>query len=100
MITHVEGIEMAKSVIEVTPKTVFGYALFFIGIILLGYTAFQCFLLANGTIEPLKVEVTDTVPSGAGLDIFFGIILQIGANGLLVAISYILMKIGISITKP
>lgn len=89
---------MDKSVIEVTPKKMFGYALFSIGILLLGYTAFQCVLLANGTIEPLKVSEE---PIGdEGLEIFYGVILQIGMYGLLIVISYVLMKTGISITKP
>jgi len=77
---------MDKSVIEVTPKKMFGYALFFIGIILLGYIGIQCFFLANGTIEPIQVEIDETQYT-EGLNSLLGIILQIGMNGLLIAIA-------------
>jgi len=77
---------MDKSVIEVTPKKMFGYVLFFIGIILLGYIGIQCFFLANGTIEPIQVEIDETQYT-EGLNSLLGIILQIGMNGLLIAIA-------------
>lgn len=89
---------MNKSTIEVTPKTMFGYALFFIGIILLGYAAIQCFLLANGTIQPIEIEIEETQYT-QGMGYLLGIVLQIGMYGLLIAISFILMKTALNITK-
>lgn len=89
---------MSKSTIEVTPKAMFGYVLFIMGILLLIYTAIQCILLVNGTFEPLKIEISETSLT-AETAVFFGIILQIGMYGLLIAISYILIKTGINITK-
>jgi len=88
---------MNKSVIEVTPKTMFGYALFFIGIILLGFIGIQCFFLANGTVEPLKIG--QELLYEYETQLFLGIILQIGMYGLLIAVSFILMKIGLNIAK-
>jgi len=88
---------MDKSVIEVTPKTMFGYILFFIGIILLGYIGIQCFLLGNGTLEPLKIG--EELLYDYETQLFLGIMLQIGMNGLVIAISFILMKIGLNIAR-
>ena len=89
---------MNKSTIEVTPKTMFGYALFFMGIILLGYVAIQCFFLVNGTIEPIIIEINDTQYT-EGLGSLLGIILQIGMYGLLIAIAFILTKTGLNIAR-
>jgi len=89
---------MNKSTIEVTPKTMFGYALFFVGIILLGYVAIQCFFIANGTIQPIEIEINETEYT-QGIGYLLGIVLQIGMYGLLIAISFILMKTGLSIAK-
>jgi len=89
---------MSKSTIEVTPKTILGYALFFIGIFLFVYVAFTCFMLANGTVEPLQVEFEESLLT-QDFSVFLGIILQIGMYGILMFASSILMKIGLSITK-
>ena len=87
-----------KTTVEITPKIILGYGLFLIGILLLGYTALQCGLLASGVADPLKVEI-----EGFSLTketaVFFGIVLQIGMYGLLIAISSILMKTGLNLTK-
>ena len=82
--------------VKVTPKAIFGYALLIIGLVLLGYVGMSCILLASGTIEPLSVEITGLNVETAA---FVGIILQLGAYALLIAISYALMKIGTSIKK-
>ena len=87
---------MSKPVIEISPKAVFGYCLFFIGLLLLGYVALNCILLANGTMEPLKVSEERI---GYGNEILFGIFLQIGAFAVLVGVSYLLMKMGLQISK-
>ena len=89
---------MNKSVIEVAPKTIFGYALFFIGIILLSYIGIQCFFLANGTIEPIEVEMNETEYTH-GMGYLLGIVLQIGMYGLLIGISFILLKTGLNIAR-
>ena len=89
---------MNKSVIEVTPKTIFGYAMFCFGLFLLVYVAFTCFMLANGTVEPLQLEFEETTFTEEGL-ILLGILLQIGMYGILMFASSILMKVGLSITK-
>lgn len=92
-----------SSTIEVTPEKMFGYALVIIGLVLLGYTAMQCVLLANGTFEPLTVEFPEdvSIPTSSLIPtgIFFGIILQIGMYGLLIAISYVLVRTGLSIAR-
>jgi hypothetical protein len=89
---------MNKSTIEVTPKTMFGYALFFMGIILLGYVAIQCFFLANGTIEPIEMEIEETQYT-RGTGYLLGILLQIGMYTLLILISFILTKTGLNIAR-
>ncbi len=89
---------MTKPVIEITPKTMLAYILFAIGLILLIYTTIQCILLANGTIQPIEVEIDET-QSSQGVGNLLGVILQIGMYGLLIAIAYILMKTGLNITK-
>ena len=90
---------MSKSTIEVTPKTILGYVLFSIGLFLFVYVAFTCWMLANGTVEPLQLEFEETVLTEESL-ILLGIIIQIGMYGILMFASSILMKIGLSITKP
>jgi len=92
---NLEGNKMAMEV-KVTPKALFGYALLIIGLILLGYVGMNCILLASGTIEPLSVEIIGLNVDTAA---FVGIILQLGAYALLIAISYALMKMGMSIKK-
>lgn len=89
---------MNKSVIEVTPKTMFGYALFIIGIILLGYIATQCFFLANGTVDPLKIEIEETILKD-DMAVFLGIFLQLGMYALLIVIAFVLLKTGLNIAK-
>jgi hypothetical protein len=89
---------MNKSVIEVTPKTMFGYALFCVGLFLLVYVAFTCFILANGTVEPLKVKFEEN-PMSDETATLLGIFVQIGMYGILMFASSILMKVGLSISK-
>lgn len=91
------GKTMNTSIIELTPKKLFAYALFFIGLLLLSYTVFQCILLANGTIKPLKI--TEEPIGSNHIDILYGITLQIGMYALLIVVSYILIKTGVSIAK-
>lgn len=88
---------MSKSTIEVTPKTMLGYALFLVGLVLLVYVAFNCLMLANGTVEPLKIgeELINIIEN----QFFLGIMLQIGMYALLIFVSFILMKIGLSISR-
>ena len=88
--------------VKLTPKAIFGYALLIIGLVLLGYVGISCILLANGTTEPLNVEINGLdVENGLDLETatFMGIVLQLGAYALLIAISYALMKTGLSIKK-
>lgn len=89
---------MNKSTIEVTPKTMFGYALFFIGLIMLAYVGMQCFFLANGTIEPVEMEIEETEYT-QGMGYLLGIILQIGMYGLLIAVSFVLLNTGLKIAR-
>ena len=87
---------MSKRVIELTPRSAFGYGLIFIGLMLLAYTILNCILLANGTIQPLKIGESSYDPT---INYFLGIILQIGMYGLLIGASYAIIKTGISIAK-
>jgi len=89
---------MNKSVIEVTPKTILGYVLFCIGLFLLVYIAFTCFMLANGTFEPLKI-VFEENPMTDETASLLGVFVQIGMYGILMFASSILMRVGLSITK-
>jgi len=90
---------MDKSVIEVTPKKMFGYILFCVGLVLIVYVAIQCYFLANGTLEPLKIEVNDEITLEDETVISLGILLQTGMYALLIAIAFILMKTGLNIAR-
>ena len=94
-----EDVKMSKSIIEVTPKAIFGCILICIGLILLAYITVQCVFLANGTISPLEVS-EEPIGQSQHLEIFYGIILQIGMYGLLILVSFVLVKTGVSIAKP
>jgi len=89
---------MSKSVIEVSPKTILGYVLFCIGLFLLVYVVFTCFMLANGTFEPLTIEFEES-PFNEEFAMFLGSLVQIGMYGILMFASSILMKVGLSIVK-
>jgi len=89
---------MNKSVIEVTPKTIFGYAIFCVGLFLLVYVAFTCFMLANGTMEPLKIEIEGNLMSEE-TTVLLGIFVQIGMYGILMFASSILMRVGLSLLR-
>jgi hypothetical protein len=84
------------SKIEVTTKQVFGYVLLAAGIILFFDITLNAILLATGTLQPIKVEMSNP---GYGNDVFAGIILQIGLFGVLTAVAFAIAKIGLSIIK-
>jgi hypothetical protein len=93
---------MVASEIKLTPKSLFGYILFFLGLVLLGYVVLNAIYLANGVFQPLRVQITDstgrsliTVDTG----VWFGIIIQIGMYALMVAVASILMKYGLAIAR-
>jgi len=66
------------------------------GIILFLYVAVNAILLANGTFEPIKVEIASP---NFGNDVFAGILLTIGLFGVLTGIAYAIAKIGLNIIK-
>ena len=84
------------SKIEVTQKQLFGYVLLVAGIILFLYVAINAILLANGTFEPIKIEMASP---NYGNDVFAGILLTIGLFGVLTGIAYAIAKIGLNIIK-
>ena len=84
------------SKIEVTQKQLFGYVLLVAGIILFLYVAINAILLANGTFEPIKIEIASP---NYGNDVFAGILLTIGLFGVLTGIAYAIAKIGLNIIK-
>ena len=60
------------------------------------YVALNAILLANGTFQPIKVQITNP---GYGNDVFAGILLQIGLFGVLVGIGFAVAKIGLGLIK-
>jgi len=95
---------MVSSEIKLTPKSLFGYVLFFLGLVLLGYVVMNAIYLANAVFQPLRIQVTDP-QSGRGLissvetQVFLGIIVQIGMYSLIIAVASILMKNGLSVAR-
>lgn len=89
---------MAEKEIKLTPRSLFGYVLFFFGLILLAYVCLNAIYLASGAFKPLQVVIEKT-PMSIESQIFFGIILQIGMYAIIIVIASILMKNGISIAR-
>jgi len=95
---------MATSEIKLTPKSLFGYVLFILGLVLLGYVAMNAIYVASGVFQPLRIVMTDP-SSGRALitavetQVFFGIVIQIGMYALLIAVASILMKTGLSVAR-
>ena len=91
---------MVASEIKLTPKSLFGYVLFFIGLGLLGYVSMNAIYLASGAFQPLTLQIET---SGRILSIetqaFLGIIVQIGMYALLIVVASILMKNGLTIAR-
>jgi len=93
---------MVAGEIKLTPKSLFGYVLFFLGLVLLGYVCMNAIYLASGTFQPLKIELADQSGRIVGTietQVFLGIIVQIGMYALIIAIASILMKNGMSIAR-
>ena len=89
---------MTEGEIKLTPKSLFGYVLFIIGLLLLGYVCLNAIYLASGTFKPLQVQ-TDQKTISIETQFFFGIMLQIGMYALIIVIASILMKNGMSIVR-
>ena len=89
---------MTEKEIKLTPKSLFGYVLFIIGLLLLGYVCLNAIYLASGTFKPLQVQ-TDQKTLSIETQIFFGIMLQIGMFALVIVIASILMKHGFTIAR-
>jgi hypothetical protein len=95
---------MVSSEIKLTPKSLFGYVLFFLGLILLGYVVMNAIYLASGVFQPLRVQFTDpsngrALITSVETQVFFGITIQIGMYALMIAVASILMKYGLSIAR-
>lgn len=94
---------MASGEIKLTAKSLFGYVLFFLGLVLLGYVVLNAIYLASGVFQPLRIQITDptgrALISGVEMQVFLGIIIQIGMYGLIVAVASILMKNGVSLAR-
>jgi hypothetical protein len=80
--------------IQVTPRQILAYILITIAIIFLMYVAINVILLANGTIQPIRVATPSLV---YGADVIAGILLQIGVYGVLVGVSFVLGTIGVKL---
>jgi len=91
------------SEIKLTPKALFGYVLFFLGLVLLGYVVMNAIYLANGVFQPLRIQVTDqtgrALISTVETQLLFGIIVQTGMYSLIIAVASILMKNGLSVAR-
>jgi hypothetical protein len=92
------------SEIKLTPKSLFGYVLFILGLFLLGYVAMNAVYLASGVFQPLRIQITDPTTGKALItavetQLFFGIMVQMGMYALILAVVTILMKNGLSIAR-
>ncbi len=93
---------MSESEIKMTPKSLFGYVLFFLGLVLLAYIVFNAIYLASGVFQPLRVQINNS--AGVSLiavdtQVWFGIIIQIGMYALIIAVASVLMKNGLSVAR-
>jgi len=95
---------MVAGEIKLTPKSLFGYVLFFLGLVLLGYVVMNAIYLASGVFQPLRIQLTDPT-SGRAListvetQVLFGIMIQIGMYALIIAVASLLMKNGLSVAR-
>jgi len=86
--------------IKLTPKALFGYVLFILGLMLLGYVCLNAIYLASGVFQPLKIELSQVGQTfGIESQVFFGIVVQIGMYALIVAIASVFMKYGLNIAR-
>jgi len=95
---------MVASEIKLTPKSLFGYILFILGLILLGYVAMNAIYLASGVFQPLRIQITDPTRGQALItavetQVLFGIMVQIGMYALIIAVASVLMKNGLSVAR-
>jgi len=95
---------MVAGEIKLTTKSLLGYVLFFLGLVLLGYVTMNAIYLASGVFQPLRIQLTDpqsgrALISAVETQVFFGIVVQIGMYALIIAVASILMKNGITIAR-
>jgi hypothetical protein len=94
---------MVAGEIKLTAKSLFGYVLFFLGLVLLAYVIMNAVYLASGVFQPLKVQVNDSTGrpliSSAETQVFLGILIQTGMYALIIVVASILMKNGISLAR-
>ena len=89
--------------IKLSPRSLFGYALFMIGLLLLGFVVFNAMFLASGVTQPLRIQIADS--SGRALivsvesQVLLGLLLQVGMFGMIVAVASVLMKNGLSVAR-
>lgn len=91
------------SEIKVSTRSLFGYALVIIGLVMLGYVSLNAVYLSSGVFQPLKVQVNDAAGkpllTSVETQVFFGVVVQIGMYALLVSIAFVLMSKGWEISR-
>jgi hypothetical protein len=91
------------SEIKLSTRSLFGYVLVIIGLIMLGYVSINAIYLANGTFKPLQVQVNDLqgrpLISAVETQVMFGIIVQGIMYSLLIAAASVLLNKGLAIAR-
>jgi hypothetical protein len=91
------------SEIKLTTRSLFGYVLVIIGLVMLGYVSMNAIYLANGTFKPLQVQINDqtgrALISAVETQVLFGIMIQGIMYGLLIAVASVLLKYGLAIAR-